>query len=170
VNSILKALIAAGIVATFNFNVMAEGTVSAVPSLSNKTDLTHEEKEATSGVPTLLDEVVRLKQLNPKQLAEEQKALHEAMQKLTPQQLDEQREGMLKELNSMSPEERQALHDQAQTEEEKLQARERIEHSADPQHEAAANKPKKSETQGKASSAKARPANKRKARNLSPIP
>lgn len=149
-NFILNALITVGIVATFNFKAMAE--------------------DAASAVPTLQGEVERLKELNPKQLAEEQKALYEAKQKLTPQQFDEQRGEMLKELNRMSPEEYKALNDKAQTEEEKLLARERVEHSADPQHEAAASKPRKSETQQKAATAKARPANKRKALNHSPLP
>jgi dihydroxyacid dehydratase/phosphogluconate dehydratase len=169
-NISLKALITAGIVATFNLNAMADEATSGVPVLQDKEPLTHEEEEAAAGIPTLQNEVERLKLLKPKQLAEEQKAMHEAIQNMTPQQREEQREEMVEELESMSPEERQAMHDKAQTEEEKALAREHIEHSADPQHEAAASKPIQSVTQRKASTAKARSANKRKVRNLSPLP
>lgn len=149
-NSIHKALLAAGIIAMFNFNAMAE--------------------DAASAVPTLQGEVERLKELNPKQLAEKQKALYEAKQKLSSQQFNRQREEMLKELSGMSPEEYKALNDKPQTEEEKLLARERAEHSADPQHEAAASKLIKSEKQRKAAPAKAHPASKRKTRSHSLLP
>jgi hypothetical protein len=169
-NTILKALITASIVAIFNLNAIAEEAASGVPTLQDKEELTHEEQEAASGAPTLQDEVERLKQLKPKQLAEEQKVMHEAMQKMTPEQREEQREEMREELDRMSPEDRKALHDQGQTEEEKVLARERIEHSADPQHEAAASKPTPPAEKQKTASAKARPANKRKTRNHSPLP
>ena len=169
-NTILKALITAGIAATFNFNAMAEPAASSVPTVQDQEELTHEEQEAAAGAPTLQDEVERLKQLKPKQLAEEQKAMHEAMQKMTPKQREEQREEMREELDRMSPEDRHALHDAAQTEEEKVLARERIEHSADPQQEAAASKPIPAAVQPKSASAKALPANKRKTRNHSPPP
>ena len=62
----------------------------------------------------------------------------------------------------MSDEEYKALNDKTQTEEEKLLAREQAEHSTDPQQEAAASKPIKSEKQRKFAPPKARPANKRK--------
>lgn len=169
-NSILKVLLTAGILALSNFNAMAEDAASAVPTSQTIEKLTHEEEEAIASTATLQDEVERLKQMNPKQLAEEQKAMYEAMQKMTPQQREEQREEMVEELERMSPEERQALHDQAQTEEEKLLEKERIEHSADPQHETAASKPIPPAAKQKAASAKARSANKRKVRNHSPLP
>lgn len=169
-NSFFKALLAAGILALFNLGAWAEDAASAVPSLQVKENLIQEEQEAASDAPTLLDEAKRLKELNPKQLAEEQKALYETMQKLTPQQLDGQRKGMLNELSRMSPEEYKSLNDKAQTEEEKVLAREYIEHSADPQHEAAASKPIPPAAKQKTASTKARPANKRKARNHSPPP
>ena len=169
-NTILKALITTGIITTFNLNAMAEEAASGVPALQDKEELTHEEQEAAAGAPSLQDEVERLKQLKPKQLAEEQKAMHEAMQKMTPKQREEQREEMREELDRMSPEDRHALHDPAQTEEEKVLARERIEHSADPQQEAAASKPIPPAAKQKTASTKARPASKRKARNHSPAP
>jgi hypothetical protein len=169
-NTILKALFTAGIVATFNLNAMAEDAASGVPALQDKEELTHEEQEAAAGAPTLQDEVERLKQLKPKQLAEEQKAMYEAMQLMTPKQREEQREEMREELDRMSPEDRKALHDQGQTEEEKVLVRERIEHSADPQQEAAASKPIPAAVQPKSATAKALPATKRKARNHSPPP
>ncbi len=149
-NSILKTLLAAGIVTTFNLNAMAEDAASAVPSLQG--------------------EVERLKELNPKQLAEEQKALYEAKKKLTPQQFDEQRGEMLKELNRMSAEEYKALNDKTQTEEEKLLARERAEHSADPQQEATASKAIPPEAKQKSASTKNRTAKKQKTKIHSPQP
>lgn len=168
-NSLFKALLVAGILALFNLGAWA-GDTSAAPGLPAQEELIHEGQETASDAPTLLDEVKRLKELNPKQLAEEQKTLYEAMQKLTPQQLDRQREGMLNELSKMSAEEYKSLNDKAQTEEEKMLARERAEHSADPQHEAAAHKPTPPVAQPKPASAKARPANKLKMRNRSHLP
>lgn len=138
-NSFLKALLTIGILISFNHSACAEDATSAVNGLQAKEELTHEEKEAAEGVPTLQDEVERLKKLNPKQLAEEQKVLYDAMQNLTPKQRDELREEMLEELERMTPEERKALLDKAQTEEEKILAREEIEHSADPKNEAVTN-------------------------------
>jgi hypothetical protein len=166
----LKALITASIVAIFNLNAMAEEAASGVPAFQTKDPLTYEEEEAASGAPTLQDEVERLKQLKPKQLAEEQKAMHEATQLMTPKQREEQREEMREELDRMSPEDRKALHDQWQTEEEKVLVRESIEHSADPQQEAAASKPIPAAVQPKSASAKALPATKRKTRNHSHLP
>jgi hypothetical protein len=169
-NTILKALITTGIIAIFNLNAMAEEAASGVPALQDKKELTHEEQEAAAGAPSLQDEVERLKQLKPKQLAEEQKAMHEAMQKMTPEQREEQREEMREELDRMSPEDRHALHDPAQTEEEKVLARERIEHSADPEHEAAASKYMPPAAKQKFAPRKHQAASKRNARNHPLLP
>ncbi len=81
--------------------------------------------------PSLQAEVDRLKELKPKQLAEEQKALHKAMQEMTPEQRADQREVIIKELDTMSPEERQALHDKRQSEAEKALAKELAEHGGE---------------------------------------
>ena len=148
-NTILKTLITVGIVASSNLSAMAKETTPDTSTLQNKELITREEGEATTNAPSLQDEVENMKQLRPAQLAEKQRAMHEAMQKMTPAQREEMREEMREELNRMSPEERKTLHDQGQTEEEKLLERERIEHSAEPQQEAAASAPVQSSVKAK---------------------
>ncbi len=172
-NSILKQLvivITTGIIASFNLNAMAEEAASGIPALQSKEELMHEGAEAASGAPTLQDEVERLKQLKPKQLAEEQKALHEAMQKMTPEQRVEQREEMQEELARMSELERKTLHDKRQTATEKLLSQEHAEHNGDTQHKVDAIIAKKPIAQHKTPPLKTRPTLKHKARKHTDTP
>lgn len=162
-NTLLKTLLTASFIASLNLNAIAEEAASGVPAVLSQEELSHEEVEKASGTPTLQDEVARLKELKPKQLAEEQKALHEAMQKMTPEQRAEQREEMQEELARMSELERKTLHDKRQTETEKLLSQEHAEHGGDTQHEAEAIVAKQPFAQQKSPSLKTRPTIKRKA-------
>lgn len=138
-NIILKTILTTSAI-VFSLNTLAEEIpTSSTLASQDKEALTHEKEEV--GTSTFQDRVGRLSELKPEQLAQEQKALHEATQKMTPKQREEQREEMREELDKMSAEERQSLHSQAQTEEQALLTRERTEHMSNPQHEASASKP-----------------------------
>jgi Skp family chaperone for outer membrane proteins len=114
-----------------NLDVVAQEAASSVPALQSSDVATYDAEMTTPASSTLQREVERLKELKPKQLAEEQKALYEAMQKMTDEQRAEKREEMLRELENMSPTERKFLHDERQTETEKLLSQEHEEHGGD---------------------------------------
>ena len=114
-NSIHQFNITLGLAIFFIFNVTAEELPPAMPDLKN--------------------EVERLKEMKPSQLAEEQKTMYEAMKKMTPEQRADKRNDMLDELDHMSDAERRALNDKKVSEAEKIFASEHAEHSEDVQSE-----------------------------------
>ncbi|NOU00047.1 MAG: hypothetical protein HOO95_00500 [Gallionella sp.] len=104
----LKALLTIGLLVSANYSAIAD--------------------EAASAVPALQSIVERMKEMTPRQLAEEQKTLYETMQKMTPEERESTRNVMLDEWGKMTSEERNSLHDKGRSDEEKLLDREHLEH------------------------------------------
>jgi len=107
-NAILKTLIAAGIVASFSLNAMADDTASVNITIPQDTQPSANAGAATEQKPGAAQE--RLKTMTPDELVKEREAMRKEWGSLTQQQRDAKRKEMHEQLKRLTPEERRAMH------------------------------------------------------------